>query len=429
MLIAVSFAWGVSYARYYVFPHSLISWLSRQIGAENRQTLSDQTASGGVSLRRPSSIELLQALGYVGTSNVRGARQWGTTVIDADRMQPGLSLYTTGHADVVFLIDEEGTLVHQWALPRDQVWWDSPLAQRQQFIGIRAATVLPDLTLLAVYDYLGMIMLDRYSTPSWIVRNGAHHDFWITGDDEIYLLNHRLEGIPEVHPRLPVVEDMVTVLDLQGRTKREVSLVRLLLGSPFAFLLPTANDLEGELPIDLLHTNAIQVFDGSLAHLDPRLFARGNVLLSLRNISTVIIADLEAGEVLWAWGPSNITFQHSSRLLPSGTILLFDNGIQWSTVTEIDPLSRDRVWAWSGGEGDRLHSPIYGSCQRLANGNTLIVDSMQSRALEVTREGQVVWTHLAPPMADGRYPVLYSMKRYDRAYFEPGVLDEQPRSE
>lgn len=418
MLVTVSFAWGVAYTRHYVFPHSLISSLARWFHGADSQAPIAQSGSGGVSIRRPSSFELLQTLGYVGTSTANAANGQGASVVDAVRMQPGLSLYTTGHADVARLIDEAGALVHQWALPRDQVWWDSPLAQRQQFVGIRSATVLPDLSLLAIYDYLGLMKLDRDSTPIWIVRNGAHHDMWITEDDRIFLLNHHLAKVPEIHPNQQMVIDMVTVLDSQGNTIGEYSLVDLMLRSPFAFLLPSVNDLATDYPIDLLHTNSIQVFDGSLASLEPRLFAKGNVLLSLRNISTLVIADLDAGEVLWAWGPSNITFQHSARLLPGGSILLFDNGLEWSTAVEIDPLTRRRLWSWRGSDNDRLRSRIYGSCQRQPNGNTLIVDSMQARALEVSPEGQIAWTFLTPPLEDGRVPVLYSMTRYDRSYFQ-----------
>jgi hypothetical protein len=130
-----------------------------------------------------------------------------------------------------------------------------------------------------------------------------------------------------------------------------------------------------------------------------------------------MIIDLSLGEVLWAWGPSNVTYQHSARLLPTGTILVFDNGQELSSVLEIDPLSRRRQWVYWGTESDRLRSRIYGACQRLDNGNTLITDSMQGRALEVAPDKHVVWSFRAPPLPDGRTPVLYGMKRYGRAYF------------
>ena len=238
ILVAASFAWGVAYARYYVFPHSLVSNLTNLFQeSENHIPIAD-SASGGVSIRRPSTFDLLQTLGYVGTSTVSSARGSGASIIDAKRIQPGFNLYTIGHADAAFLIDETGALIHEWTLPRDQIWWDSPLAERQRFVGIRSAVVLPDLSLLAIYDYLGLIRLDRNSNPVWIVRNGAHHDFWLTPDHQIYLLSHRLEEIPEIRPGHPVVVDTVTVLDMSGRTTAEYSLVELMQNSPFSFLLP-----------------------------------------------------------------------------------------------------------------------------------------------------------------------------------------------
>jgi len=417
VLVVLSFLWGVAYARYYVFPHALIGRVAAVFRNDAPARISDATASGAVSIGRPTSFDMLQALGYVGTTDVAASDEWGATVVDASRVQPGLSLFTTGHADSAVLIDESGSVVHDWFLPRDDVWWDSPLAQRQQFVGLRAATVLPDLSLLAVYDYLGLVKVDRNSRPVWILRNGAHHDFWITDAGDIYLLTHDYVMRPEIHPVVPSVVDSITVLGPDGQVKDRHSVLDIIQESPYAFLLPSVNDRLLEYGIDLLHTNSIQVFDGSAAPVEPRLFAKGNVLVSLRNISTIMIIDLSLGEVLWAWGPSNVTYQHSARLLPTGTILVFDNGQELSSVLEIDPLSRRRQWVYWGTESDRLRSRIYGACQRLDNGNTLITDSMQGRALEVAPDKHVVWSFRAPPLPDGRTPVLYGMKRYGRAYF------------
>ena len=417
VLVVVSFLWGVAYARYYVFPHALIGWVASVFRDDAPTRISDTAASGAVSIGRSSSFDMLRTLGYVGTADVAANDKWGAVVADANRLQPGLSLFTTGHTDSAILIDESGSVVQEWSLPRDDVWWDSPLAQRQQFVGLRAATVLPDFSLLAIYDYLGLVKVDRDSRPVWILRNGAHHDFWINEVGDIYLLTHDYEARSEVHAAVPSVVDSITVLDSDGQVKARHSILDIIQESPYAYLLPSVNDRYMEYGIDLLHTNSIQVFDGSAATIEPRLFARGNVLLSLRNISTIAIIDLSHREVLWAWGPSNVTFQHSARLLTNGDILVFDNGQGLSSVLEVDPLSRRRQWVFWGTENDRLQSRIYGACQRLVNGNTLITDSMQGRALEVTPDKRVVWSFRAPPLADGQTPVLYGMKRYDRAYF------------
>ena len=40
-----------------------------------------------------------------------------------------------------------------------------------------------------------------------------------------------------------------------------------------------------------------------------------------------------------------------------------------------------------------------GGVQRLANGNTLITESMGGRAFEVTRDGKIVWEFVSPHRA------------------------------
>ena len=423
LLAVVSFFWGLAYARYYVFPHDLVGWTTSLFQQDSPPKISDETASGGVSIGRPTSFEMLQTLGYVGTADVAAPDESGAFVVDRNRIQQGLSLFTAGHADTALLIDEVGSIVHDWSLPRDNVWWDSPLAQRQEFIGLRAATALPDYSLIAIYDYLGIVKVDRNSRPVWVLRNGAHHDFWVTERGDIYLLTHHQEPRPEIHPVVPSVVDSITILSSDGQVSDSRSIVDIVQASPFAFLLPSVNDRHLEYAVDLLHTNSIQVFDGSAVHLDSRLFAEGNVLISLRNISTLMIIDSSLSEVLWAWGPSNLTYQHSARLLPGGTILVFDNGHEISSVLEIDPTSYYRRWVYWGTDDDRLRSRIYGACQRLDNGNTLITDSMQGRALEVTPDKRVVWAYQTPPLPDGRVPVLYGMKRFDRSFFKSPVTN------
>jgi hypothetical protein len=43
-----------------------------------------------------------------------------------------------------------------------------------------------------------------------------------------------------------------------------------------------------------------------------------------------------------------------------------------------------------------FESRVLGSCQRLANGNTLITESTAGRALEVRPDGKIVWEYFNP---------------------------------
>ncbi|MCK5622258.1 MAG: hypothetical protein KAJ11_08210, partial [Alphaproteobacteria bacterium] len=67
------------------------------------------------------------------------------------------------------------------------------------------------------------------------------------------------------------------------------------------------------------------------------------------------------------------------------------------------------------------HSPVYGSIQRLANGNTMIVESTNGRAMEVTAGGKVVWDFRSPhrKTEDGQELV---MPLLDVVRFEPDSL-------
>ena len=48
-------------------------------------------------------------------------------------------------------------------------------------------------------------------------------------------------------------------------------------------------------------------------------------------------------------------------------------------------------------------SPYQGSCQRLANGNTLICSSNAGQIFEITPKGKAVWIYIAPYAEHGEY--------------------------
>ena len=63
-------------------------------------------------------------------------------------------------------------------------------------------------------------------------------------------------------------------------------------------------------------------------------------------------------------------------------------------IIEFNPHSMEILWEYPGDSDERLFSSIYGSQQRLSNGNTLISESNNGRILEVTRDGDIVWEYL-----------------------------------
>lgn len=332
----------------------------------------------------------LLALPYL-TGSRPASSAHGVIAYDTERAQPGLNFYTSGHGPVAILTDMQGRELHRWTQALADVWPDADAGANLDYW--RRARLLSNRDVLAIFEGVGLIRVDKSSNLVWAWRGGAHHDVQVT-PDSIFVLAREPRVIPRYHETEPVLEDFIVELSMEGRELRRVSLLEAFERSPYAALL----DL-GKSHGDVFHTNTIDIFDGSLEGRSP-FFAADHALVSVRELNTVAIVDLRRERVVWAltglWRR-----QHESRLLDNGRILVFDNFREEgrSAVLEIDPLTQEIVWEYSA---RNFFSRTCGSNQRLANGHTLIVDSDHGRAFEVTPAGESVWEFVNPHRAGDR---------------------------
>ncbi|HKJ94163.1 MAG TPA: arylsulfotransferase family protein [Gammaproteobacteria bacterium] len=370
--------------------------------------------------------------------------QRGVTVLDAARMQPGPTLYTSGHAAMALLIDEEGHLLHKWYRPYSSVWDETAAVQHpvpDAQVYFRKAELLPNGDLVAIYEGVGdtpygygLVRLDRDSHVVWKNLAHFHHDFSLGADGRIYALSQDFrkdqpKGVD--HFSIPYLDDALVVLSPHGSTLKRLSLVDAINRSQYRRLL-------WEVPYysrgDPLHANGVDVLGAAeaaaLAHKLPVARA-GQVLVSLREMGggTVLLLDPRTGTVVWATrGPW--LGQHDADVLANGDLMVFDNHGNFgeggrSRVVEVDPSSGAVVWAYAGDRTHPLESAIRSSQQRLVNGNTLITESDGGRLLEVTTDGTVVWEYINPirgGKADARIPVVCWGQRIDPETLTPGFL-------
>jgi hypothetical protein len=119
--------------------------------------------------------------------------------------------------------------------------------------------------------------------------------------------------------------------------------------------------------------------------------------VSVLRLDTVAVLDLDEPAVEWAltglWNE-----QHQPTFLPDGRLMVFDNrpAEGSSRVVELDPLTQELLWSYEGGVDEPFFTSTCGSSQRLPNGNTLVTESDNGRAFEVTREGEIVWEFVSP---------------------------------
>jgi hypothetical protein len=342
----------------------------------------------------------------------------GVTVHDRERAHDGLNVYNSGHGPHAFVMDMAGNALHSWTYESTDVWPDAPRTGHGEFW--RRVYAYPDGDLLAIFEGIGMIKLDRESRLQWAFKGWCHHEAVVADDGRIYVLTRRGQMVPRLSESRPVLVDYITILDADGHLLSEHSLLECVENSPHRDLLRGAR--KGG---DIFHTNSIHILDGSLAGDDPA-FADGNVLVSMRKIDVLAVVDIVHDRVVWASsGHRRNGFwakQHDPQPLPSGDFLLFDNlgNRGRSRAVEFDPHSNDIVWQYAGDTDDPLWSRTCGAASRLPNGNTLITESDAGRALEVTPGLEVVWEFYNPYRAgdgDELIATLFELERVPRDYF------------
>ena len=346
------------------------------------------------------SVEQLRSLGYIaGGAEAPGAA--GVTIHDTAGAWQGLNLYVSGDFPGARLIDMEGRVVHEWRYDFLDAWPDRQHAYATD-TGSRFwfhAHLFENGDIIGVFNDQGLVKVDKDSRLIWKYGGGSHHHLHVAEDGRIYSITHRDRMAPRISSAVSILEDAVTVLDADGNELDRVSLLDAFWGSDYASTLkePPAR-AQGQL-VDLFHANRIVPIGGRLAETIPA-FREGEFLLSLRNLNTLAVLDMDTESIVWALSGFWLQ-QHCPSILEGNTVLLFDNqgNYGWTRILEFDPATQEIVWSYTGGDGKKLYAPLFGTAQRLPNGNTLIAESHYGRAVEVTPGGEVVWEFLNPARA------------------------------
>lgn len=356
--------------------------------------------------------ELLQLLNQIGyASGSQSGAGSGISRHAVGAAYRGLNFYTSGHAPEAVLMDMDGRVLHRWRFEAAAAWPDVPAIETQENARWwRRARLLPKGEVLAIFAGIGIVKLDRDSKLLWARLNGAHHDLEPQPDGSILTLTREWRRIDWVNPEHPVLEDLVVLLDAEGREQTRVSLLEAFEHSPYRALWRDRAGRRG----DILHANSVTRLDGRLAARHPA-FRAGNVLVSCRSTNVIAVLDLVQKQIVWAQA-GGFRGQHDPKLLDDGQLLLFDNlGLgRHSRVIEMDPISGRASWVFQGSDEQPFFTRTCGSADRLPNGNTLIVESDNGRAFELTRDKRIVWEFWNPHRAGAQGEFIATLFDLDR---------------
>jgi hypothetical protein len=353
----------------------------------------------------------------------------GVTINDSSRTQPGITLitsywYTDGKwQPKIRLLDMQGKVLHEWVVRPEEIWPTSPF---KDHVGdrmnrannyVHGTWLLPDGNIVFNIEYAGLVRMDACGKVIWTVPYRTHHsvyrddsgNFWVSG------LNWRYETLPGyVHPQPEFVDEAALQVSPDGKILREIFILKSIYESGYGDLIASSQKT-----LDITHLNDVEVLSESMAKQFP-IFAAGDIMLSIRNLSTVLVIDGKTEKVKWHFRHPLIR-QHDPDFEPDGYITIFDNrddmtqkGMKLgpTQLVRVNPATREWSVIYPQTDGQAFYTQTGGKHQLLPNGNRLITEAHGGRVFEIDTNGDTVWNWIIETRGDGLVPEVLEGTRY-----------------
>jgi Arylsulfotransferase (ASST) len=331
----------------------------------------------------------------VDQQKIRRART-GLVAHDPALAQPGCTLFAPMLGDgTVHLIDMDGRPAHSWKMPYRPGLYGYLLDNGNLFYSGKVMEDLDRFEAWRRFKAGAALEMDWRGRILWEVRHpDHHHDARKLRNGNVLLLCLRAlpadiarrvrGGLPGSEAGGVIYADYLLEMTTGGEAVWE--------WRSWEYLDPESH------PITPQDHRAEWTHGNTVAEM-----ADGNLLVSFRNISTVVMIERATGRIVWELGSPPLAQQHDPRPLANGNVLIFDNGTHrrdhpaiFSRVIEVDPQTSGIVWQYTDPSLFEFFSPYISGAQRLGNGNTLICEGVHGRLFEVTATGEVVWEYVSP---------------------------------
>ena len=321
------------------------------------------------------------------------------------------------------IIDMSGQLVHEWRIDWFELWPDaqhlpkSDIPKTRPGTHIHGTALFPDGDIVFNFEQLGTVRMNACGEVLWKLPYRTHHSIFTDDDGNLWLSAQRTstEVLPLYPKHLPPVrEPVVLQISPDGDVLQEISVMELLDKNGLRALLQMrADSITNIVRGDTLHLNDVEIFS---ADMQEGFFAHGDILISLRNINTVLVFDPDSLEIKFI-KTGGFVRQHDPDFIDGNTVSLFDNNNigppgfgQQSRILLLNANSGELVTYFSGNESIPFYTDIMGKHQWLANGELLITDSKNGRAFQLDKNRKLVWEFINL-LDDGRVGIVEEVQR------------------
>lgn len=358
-------------------------------------------------------------------------------VYESSKTQPGLTLITGIGEDNMLrikVIEPNGDTVHQWNLDWYEMWPDATHIPTNQIprgnpgTHIHGSKLMDNGDILFNYENLGLVRVDACGNTQFRLAYPTHHsvnfddsgDIWLPGQVNY---TQKREGYESFEP--PFKDDTIARVSPEGELLEDFSVMDLLRLNGYEGLM-FMSSLSSRNPRptgDLFHLNDVEIFPKSMTQ---GVFKHGDVMISLRNINTVLVYDPKSYKIRFI-SSGQFVRQHDPDFIDGNTISVYDNnhlpGVKnkFSQIVYVSALDGGVTPVFAGSSDIPFYSKIMGKHQWLDNGNLLALESMNGRVIELSPEFEVVWSFNNLIEGESKVGIMEGAERlaakFDKAFF------------
>lgn len=266
---------------------------------------------------------------------------------------------------------------------------------------------------LLIHDNTPLSRIDGCGRPRWVIDGIFHHSLERAADGSLWI-PYRLarSNVPGVGAKF--ADEALAQVDEKGRLIRVERLIDIL----------DRNDLGGlwrgrPYEEDPFHLNDIEPVLTSGPY-----WQRGDVILSLRNMSLIALYRPSTGRILWTRaGPWSA--QHDVSILDDHRIMVFDNHVRWGVAgRRVDGNSRLLIYDLAT---DKVSSPLaatfavrgittatQGRATPLPNGDVMVEETERGQLMRIAPDGSLRWRYVSADPSGRRLWLSWSR------YLDPG---------
>ncbi|MDA8815592.1 arylsulfotransferase family protein [Gammaproteobacteria bacterium] len=213
------------------------------------------------------------------------------------------------------------------------------------------------------------------------------------------------------------LDDAIVKLSPEGDVLFEKSLSQIFIDNGLEYLLFSVGD--GVFDFDPIHLNDIQP-----VNFDGEFWKKGDVFLSLRHQSMVLLYRPSTNEIIWK-GTGTFFHQHDVDILDNHRISIFNNNSKdFVDGDVVDGHNEVIIYNFKTNEyssylkdsliENDVRTPTQGRSQILPNGDLFIEETDYARTLYFNADGSLRWTHVNRAENGNVYSVGWSRILYTK---------------